>query len=125
MNATYMVTSDVVIDDVLKIMYHSQDSRATLSDAEILTVAVVAAQYFHNHHERALYLRVQLGYLLALSISRFNRCLDALREVLWQVATLLGEGWAEGRVFVIDPLPLPLCKVTCSSRVRPTRCGGT
>jgi len=54
MNATYIVTSYVVIDDVLKGIGHVDDSRATISSAEIMTVAVVAAKYFQNHHERAL-----------------------------------------------------------------------
>ncbi len=118
MNATYIVTVYVVIDDVLKAMHYQDDSRATISNAEILTLAVIAAKYFQNHHERALYLLVQLGYLPALSISRFNRRLHALQEVLWQVASLLGDVWAEGRVFVIDTLPLPVCKWVRAARCR-------
>ena len=52
MNATYIVTCYVVIDDVLDMMGHSDDSRTRVSSAEILTVAIVAAKYFQNHHER-------------------------------------------------------------------------
>ncbi len=54
MNDTYIVTSYVVIDDMLKAWGYQDDCRASGYGAEILTVAVIAAKYFHNHHERAL-----------------------------------------------------------------------
>jgi hypothetical protein len=117
MNATYIVTSYVVIDDVLKMMGHTDDSRAHVSSAEILTVAIVAAKYFQNNHERALCMLQQTHYLPQLSVSRFNRRLHALQEVLMSIARLLGEILATGKVFVIDTMPVPVCK-----RVRAQRC---
>lgn len=117
MNDTYIVTTFVVIDDLLKAYAYRDDCRAQSSAAEVLTVAVVAAKYFHNHHERALCLLKQLGYLHRLSVSRFNRRLHALRDWLYGLVTLLGEVFAEGEVFLIDSLPLPVCK-----RVRARRC---
>lgn len=117
MNATYIVTSYVLLDDLLKIMGHQDDCRATMSSAEILLVAVVAAKYFQNHHERALCVLQQTRYLSALSISRFNRRLHALQDVLWHLASVLGELWATGSVFAIDTMPVPVCK-----RVRASRC---
>jgi hypothetical protein len=117
MNATYIVTSYVVIDDVLKIIGHADDSRAHVSNAEILTVAIVAAKYFQNHHERALCMLQQTGYLPKLSVSRFNRRLHALQDVLLIIVSLLGEMMATGKVFVIDTMPVPVCK-----RVRAERC---
>ena len=53
MNATYIVTSYVVIDDVLELIGHADDARARVSSVEIVTVAIVAAKYFQTHHERA------------------------------------------------------------------------
>lgn len=43
MDETYIVTAYVVLDDVLKVMNYRDDVRATVSAAEVLTVAVVAA----------------------------------------------------------------------------------
>jgi hypothetical protein len=117
MNATYIVTVYVVIDDVLKEIGHVDDRRATISSAEILTVAVVAAKFFQNHHERALCLLQQTHYLPALSVSRFNRRLHALQDVLLLIVSVLGELLATGKVFIIDTMPLPVCK-----RVRAERC---
>jgi len=117
MNDTYIVTVYVVLDDLLQVLRYQDDKRATLSAAEIPTVAVVAAKFFQNHHERALYLLVQLGYLRAFSVSRFNRRLHALSEWLWQIAELSGDVLAQGKVYIVDTLLIPVCK-----RVRAKRC---
>lgn len=118
MNATYIVTTYVMLDDILKAMQYQEDNRATISHAEILTVAVVAAKFFQNHHERALCVLQQTHYLPALSVSRFNRRLHALWDVVWQLASLLGEVLTEGTVFVIDTMPLPVCKLVRAARCR-------
>lgn len=56
MNAAYIVTSYVIIDAVLKGIGHTDDSRAQVSSAEILIVAIVAAKYVQNHHERTVWM---------------------------------------------------------------------
>jgi len=74
MNDTLIVTVYAVLDDLLRAMRHRTDPRARTSDAEVLTVGVIAACQFANHHERALCILKGMGYLSgALSISRFNR----------------------------------------------------
>ncbi|HEX3054397.1 MAG TPA: hypothetical protein VHP83_27325 [Aggregatilineaceae bacterium] len=116
MNDTYIVTVYVIID-LLRVMNYQDDERAEVSAAEILTVAVIAAKYFQNHHERTLELLLALGYLRALSVSRFNRRLHALHDWVWHVAQVVGSVLAEGSVFIIDTMPVPVCK-----RVRAPRC---
>jgi len=65
MNDLLIVTVFVTLDDLL---------RACTSDSEVLTVGVIAACQFANHHERALCVLRALGYLSGpLSSSRFNR----------------------------------------------------
>lgn len=117
MNDAYIVTVYSVIDDLLKAHGYRDDVRATVSAAEILTVAVVAAKYFQNHHERALCVMIKLGDVPPLSVSRFNRRLHALRDWLYGIVALLGDLFSGGEVFIIDSLPLPVCK-----RVRARRC---
>ena len=70
MNDTYIVTTYVVIDDVLKAYGFTDDCRAKGTAAQILTVGVIAAKYFQNHHERALCIMTRLGYVGSLSLSR-------------------------------------------------------
>jgi hypothetical protein len=90
MNDTYIVTIYVVIDDILKAYGYQDDCRAQGSAAEILTVAVVAAKYLQNHHERTLNILHELGYIGCLSVSRFNRRLHALYDWRQNIVILLG-----------------------------------
>jgi len=117
MNDTYIVTTYVVIDDILKAWNFEDDCRATGHAAETLTIAVLAAKYFQNHHERALCLLIRLGYVSRLSVSRFNRQLHRLHDWLLGIVRLVGEVFSQGEPFIIDSLPLPVCK-----RIRARRC---
>ena len=99
-------------------MNHHTDNRAQMSDAEVLTVAILAAKYFNNHHERALYTLDRLGYLSGhLSISRFNRRLHQLSEWLVCLLERFIELERTGTAFIIDRMPLPVCR-----RCRAGRC---
>ena len=63
MNDHLIITSYVIIDDTMRSLNHRSHVLAKVTDAEVLTVAVVAAKYFHNNHERALWVLTHLGYL--------------------------------------------------------------
>jgi len=117
MNEDYIVTVYYVIDEMLTAVDYQDDSRSTISAAEVLTVAVLAAQYFQNHWERALCILIQQGEIAPISISRFNRRLHALYDWLHGMVTGLGELFTGGTVYIIDSMPLPVCK-----RVRARRC---
>jgi hypothetical protein len=123
MNDALIVTIYVVIDETMKTLGHQSHSLAALSDAEVLTVAVVAAHAFGNHHRRALDMLYYLGYLTTrLSPSRFNRRLHALAAwlslLVQTVGTCVMQAQAAICDFVIDSLPVPVCR-----RVRARRCG--
>lgn len=113
-----IVTVYVVIDDVMRALGHRSHPAACLGDAEVLTVAVVAARSFQNHQARALQVLIGMGYLSGrLSTSRFNRRLHALGDWLRLLLEALGEVFARGEAFLLDSLPLPVCR-----RVRARRC---
>ena len=59
----------------------------------------------------------RLGYISRLSVSRFNRRLHALKDYLWHLGMMLGELLSSGHIFIIDAMPMPVCK-----RVRASRC---
>ena len=78
MDEELIVTTYVVIADVLAAAGHHSHPLAGVTDAEVLTVAVVAAACFQNHQAVALAV-MHKGYLSGkLSVSRFNRRLHAL-----------------------------------------------
>jgi hypothetical protein len=118
MNDTLIVTVSVVLDDLLRAMRYRTDCRAKTSDSEVLTVGVIAACQFQNHHERAVCILKGMGYLSGpLSISRFNRRFHALAHRLSDALDLLAATFAIGEVVVIDSVPLPVCR-----RARAWRC---
>lgn len=118
MNDDYIVPVYVIVADILEAIAYADDSRAQVSSAEIITVAVVAAKYLQNHHERAVCLMVRLGYIPALSVSRFNRRLHALGELLSWVCQILSELSLTGQLFIIDAMPIPVCKPVRAGRCR-------
>ena len=63
MDATWIIASFVVIDTLIERREHRSDIRAQVPDSEIIVVAVVAAKYFGNHHERAVQVMQGCGYL--------------------------------------------------------------
>ncbi len=115
MNDDLMVTIDVVIDAVMQALAHS-------GGAAVLTVAVVAAKYCGNDHERAWWGRPRQGYLSgALSPSRFNRRLQALGAWRHLVLETLGELSAQGAACLLDSRPVPVCRRARARRCRQVR----
>jgi len=119
MDATWIITAFVLIDTLMEHLDHRSHKLAQVPDSEVVLVAVVAAKYFQNHHERALCVLREAHYLSGrLDLTRFNRRLHKLADLLAWIASTLGELFLHGQVFVIDSIPLPVCR-----RVRARRCG--
>src|SRR5690242_15137417 len=115
MNDTLIVTVYVLIDDGMKALGHRSHRLAGVSDAEVLMLAVVAAQAFGNHHAQTLAVLRAAGYLSApLSVSRFNRRLHALADWLVLLVETVGAAVVQAQAaicdFIIDSLPVPVCK---------------
>ncbi len=122
MNDDFIVPVYVVIDSVMQALDHRTHCLAHISDAEVLTVAVVAARYFQNHHERALQVMQGMGYLSGkLSTSRFNRRLHALGAWFRLILETLGALFAQGEAFLIDSMPVPVCRRARARRCRTVR----
>ena len=122
MNDEWIVTAYVVIDEVMRALGHRSHALAQVGDAEVLTVAVVAAKYFANNHERALQVMRGMRYLTKpLSPSRFSRRLHALGGWLRLTLETLGALFARGEAFIIDSLPVPVCRRARARRCRKVR----
>lgn len=118
MDATWIITAFVLIDTLMDRLNHRSDVRAHVPDSEVILIAVVAAKYFGNHHERTVCILRESGYLSGwIDVTRFNRRLHKLADWVQFIARALGEILRSGDVFVIDSLPVPVCR-----RVRARRC---
>jgi len=122
MDAQWIITAFVLIDTLLDRLEHRSHKLAQVPDSEVLTVAVVAASSFQNHHERALCVWRAAHYLSGrLDLTRFNRRLHALADWLAFIAATLGEVFLHGAVFVIDSIPVPVCRRARARRCRKVR----
>jgi Transposase DDE domain len=122
MNEAVIITALVVIDDVMTELGHESHGLSSVSDGEVLLVGVVAALYFRNHQERALCVMLGMGYIKGhLSVSRFNRRLHALSGWLNLIVEQLMTLFTNGESFVLDSMPLPVCKRVRASRCRKVR----
>ena len=110
---TQIVLVYVVCDDMLKAFNHREDPQAQLSDAEIMTIAIVAALFFGANFGRSLTFLTEQGYLRGtLSKSRFSRRLHRIKGYFLTLFQLLARRWKAlntEQIYIVDTLPVPIC----------------
>jgi len=98
---------------MLKALRHQEDPQCHMSDAEVMTTAIVAVLYFNGNFVRARELLAEQGYIpRMLSASRFNRRLHRIKEMFLTLFALLGEHWKDlnsESIYSIDSFPIPVC----------------
>lgn len=100
-------------DDMLKALHHREDPQCQMSDAEVMTTAIVAALHFRGNFEAARQWMHAAGYIpRMLSKSRFNRRLHRIFDLFLALFHLLGETWKQLNadvVYGIDSFPIAVC----------------
>ncbi len=110
----HIITLYCLCDDFLRAWGHEDDPQVQMSDAEVMTVALVAAAFFvGNQRLSAIFLR-EHGYMKrVLSPGRLNRRLHAVPEATWQALfALLGRVHRQanaGQEYAADSMPVPAC----------------
>lgn len=102
-----------IIDDLLKAIGHREDIRVRMSDAEIITTALVAAMFFSGNHSKACaYMKDHKLVPTMLQKSRFNRRLHNLamliNDLFHQIGMILKET-SENTEYLLDSFPVPMC----------------
>jgi hypothetical protein len=121
MDDIVIIAALCIIEDTMHQLGHRSHKLALVTDAEVLLIAVVASMYFQNHHERTLFMMKGMGYITKpLSISRFSRRLHALAAEGWleYIVELIGQVYAQGEAFIVDSVPVPVCKMVRARRCR-------
>src|SRR5215210_5210781 len=71
---TQIVAVFCLCDDMLKALHHFEDKQCRMTDAEVMTTAIVAMLYFKGNFRLASQYMCEHGYIPnMLSRSRFNR----------------------------------------------------
>lgn len=99
--------------DFLKALHHPEDKQCQMSDAEVMTTALVAALYFGGNQERARGFLLEQKYIpQMLSKSQFSRRLHRIDHLFVLLFRVLGDSFKElneESVYIIDSLPITVC----------------
>jgi hypothetical protein len=110
---TQIIQVYCLCDDLLKAMQHREDAQCQLSDAEVMTIAIVAALNHGGNFVKAGKMLSDHGYIRGmLSRSRFNRRLHRVKHFLLSLFAYFGEFFkainAES-VYILDTFPVSSC----------------
>lgn len=103
----------VFFDDILKSMNHKKPESRKTTDAEIITVVLIAAQYFAGNIEKSFYFVRCTGLMPGmLGKSRFNRRLHQIGGLLSELFFHVGQAVKElnfATIYSIDSFPIEVC----------------
>jgi hypothetical protein len=98
---------------MLKAYQHRDDPQCQMTDAEVMTTALVATLFFGGNYEKGRGLLKDAGYIPGmLSKSRFNRRVYRLEGMFQSLFDWLGAIWkAENprAVYILDSYPIAAC----------------
>ena len=122
---TQIIQVYCLCDDLLKAMQHPEDAQCQMSDAEVMTVALVAALNHRGNFVKASEMLSEHGYMpVMLSRSRFSRRLHRVKPLFLTLFASLGEYFKmmnEESVYIIDTFPISACdnyRISRSKRYR-------
>ena len=102
-----------IVDDLLKASQHREDCRRRMSDAEVITTALVATRFFGGNQAQACqYLKEQGLIPNMLGKSRFNRRLHNLANLIYDLQQQLGQMWmllTQTSEYLLDSFPVAVC----------------
>ncbi|MEO0968808.1 MAG: IS982 family transposase [Cyanobacteria bacterium J06639_18] len=109
-----IITVYAITDDLLKAIGHHEDCRREMSDAEIITTALIAAMFFNGNHSKACNYMKDHGVIpKMLEKSRFNRRLHGIsmlmNDLFHQVGMILkhADNCTE---YLLDSFPVAMCE---------------
>jgi hypothetical protein len=104
----------VFIDDILKNIGHKEPSNRNTSDAEIITVALMAAKYFHGNIDHAInFSKSTKMNPRMLSKSRFKRRIHSILELIIDLFSNTAEIIKKLNIsseYIIDSFPVATCE---------------
>ncbi len=101
------------VDDFLKIGHPKEDVKRKLSNAEIITTAIIAARYFSGNYVKARWYMKHAHGCQMPHKSNFNRQLHRLSEVITNIFFSLGQSIKQLNLeaeYIIDSFPVAVCK---------------
>lgn len=109
----YIVLVYCLCDDLLRASNRRDDPQCRVSDAEVMTVALVAAMFFGGNQVLSYTFLFEQGYIkVQLSRSRYCRRLQRVRKFYEPLFAYVGEYFKQQnkeQVYVVDSMPVAVC----------------
>lgn len=108
-----IITIYVICCEFLQAMGHQEDAQCQMSDAEVMTTAIIAMLNFGGNYAKAgKWLKTPQYIPTMLGRSRFSRRLNRLSHLFVPFFHLIGQYWKEVNpedIYAIDTFPIPVC----------------
>lgn len=108
-----IITIYVICCEFLQAMGHQEDKQCRMSDAEVMTTAIVAMLSFGGNYTKARKWLNNPQYMpTMLGKSRFSRRLNRISHLFVPCFNLIGQYWKEVNeedIYAIDTFPIPVC----------------
>ncbi len=108
-----IITIYCLCDDILKGLHHYEDPQRHMSDAEVITTAIVAMLSCRGNFEHARAWLMMTGHIpKMLSKSRLNRRLHRISDLLIIIFEVLGDTYKQLNtelIYAIDSFPIAVC----------------
>jgi hypothetical protein len=108
-----IITIYVICCEFLQAMGHPEDDQCRMSDAEVMTTAIVAMLSFGgNYAEARKWLNCRQYIPTMLGKSRFSRRLNRISHLFVPCFHLIGQYWKAVNpeaIYAIDTFPVPVC----------------
>lgn len=105
----------VISEEVLRILNVEDDSQSKMTNAEVITFAILTAKFFSGNYKMARYISKKLGlFTNILSNSRLNRRIHNIAWTYWHAVfrflSYLAIQSEETCYFAVDSFPVPYCQ---------------
>jgi IS5 family transposase len=112
---TFIITTYVIAEEVLRILNIQDDPQSKMSHAEVITFAILAAKFFSGNHKMARHLSKKFKFFPEiLSNSRLNRRIHNISWDCWyaifRFLSLLAKQSDDTCYFAVDSFAVSYCQ---------------
>lgn len=105
----------VISEEILRILKLEDDSQSKMTNAEVITFAILTAKFFSGNYKMARYFCKKLGlFPNILSNSRINRRINNIAWKYWHAIfrffSFLSKQVDDTCYFAVDSCPVPYCQ---------------
>jgi hypothetical protein len=112
---TYFITVYVIVEEVIRILKIKDDPQSIMSNAEVMTFAIITTKFFSGNFKMARYLCKKTNlFSNLLSNSRLNRMIHSVPWDCWhaifRLLSLLAKDSKNTCYFAVDSFPVGYCQ---------------